>query len=68
MSSRWGWKEGEQEGFRWMERGDGGGGSTQGPRREWGVADKEATGMENGGLKARLMSGIAESLGEHTGP
>lgn len=44
------------------------GGGTQGPRREWGVADKEATGMENGGLKARLMSGIAESLGEHTGP
>ena len=44
------------------------GGGTQGPRRGWGVADKEATGMENGGLKARLMSGIAESLGEHTGP
>ena len=31
MSSRWGWKEGEQEGFRWMERGDGGGGHPGAP-------------------------------------
>lgn len=36
MSPRWGWKGGGQEGFRWMERGDGGGGPPTGPEGNGG--------------------------------